>query len=57
MTVERKYERDVDLLLAEEFAVNPIFAERFKNLTKFADRAAHVTKFWVSKSNNNGESE
>jgi hypothetical protein len=57
MTVERKYERDVDLLLAEEFAVNPIFAQQFKNFTKFANRAGNVVNFWVSKSNNKGESD
>ncbi len=57
MTVERKYERDVDLLLAEEFAVNPTFADRFKALTKFDGRNATVADFWVSKSNNLGESD
>lgn len=57
MPVERKYERDVDLLLAEEFSVNQTFAERFKSLTKFADRSATVSNFWVSKSNNLGESD
>ncbi|HLW91630.1 MAG TPA: hypothetical protein VKS78_10055 [Roseiarcus sp.] len=36
---------------------NATFAERFKNLTKFADRPAHVKNFWVSKSNNKGESD
>lgn len=57
MTIERKYERDVDLLLAEEFAVNRTFAERFKALTKFASKTASVADFWVSKSNNLGESD
>jgi hypothetical protein len=57
MVVERKYERDVDLLLAEEFAVNPTFAERFKAETKFNGRTATVADFWVSKSNNLGESD
>jgi hypothetical protein len=55
--VERKYERDVDLLLAEEFAVNPEFADGFKAFTKFARETATVTDFWVSKSNNLGESD
>ncbi|TAL77461.1 MAG: hypothetical protein EPN75_12905 [Beijerinckiaceae bacterium] len=57
MTVGRKYERDVDLLLAEEFFVNPEFAESFKLLTRFAGKRALVTDFWVSKSNNLGESD
>jgi hypothetical protein len=57
MPVERKYERDVDLLLAEEFWVNPAFAERFKSLTKFASEPATVADFWVSKSNSLGESD
>ncbi len=29
MTLERKYERDIDVLLAEEFDVSPAFAQRF----------------------------
>jgi hypothetical protein len=57
MPVERKYERDVDLLLAEEFTLNDTFAERFKALTKFADKRARVADFWVSKSNSLGESD
>jgi len=55
--VERMYERDVDLLLAEELAVHPAFADHFKSLTKFADEPAAVTEFWVSKSNSLGESD
>ena len=57
MPVERMYERDVDLLLAEELVVNPIFADRLKSITKFADKEATVSDFWVSKSNNLGESD
>jgi hypothetical protein len=57
MSVERKYERDVDLLLAEEFAVNPKFADRFKAVTKFAGESAAVADFWISKSNSLGESD
>ncbi|HWA90647.1 MAG TPA: hypothetical protein VG889_11465 [Rhizomicrobium sp.] len=57
MAVERKYERDIDILLAEEFAVNPSFAEQFKALTKFASGGAAVEDVWVSKSNNLGESD
>ena len=56
MPIERKYERDVDLLLAEEFAVNRIFAERLKDLTKFAKKPARVADVWVSRSNNLGKS-
>ena len=50
MAVERKYERDVDLLLAEEFAVNPDFSAKFKALTKFKFEDATVADFFVSKS-------
>ena len=57
MTIERKYERDVDLLLAEEFAVNPRFAEDFKSRTKFAGKSGGVVDVRVSKSNNLGESD
>jgi hypothetical protein len=57
MVIERRYERDVDLLLAEEFAVNPIFAERFKAVTKFNGQTATVIDYWVSKSDNLGESD
>jgi hypothetical protein len=57
VTVERKYERDVDVLLAEEFTVNPTFATRFRALTKFAPEAATVAEVWVSKSNTLGESD
>lgn len=57
MPVERKYERDVDLLLAEEFAINPAFADHFKSLTKFSGEVATVADFWVSKSNTLGESD
>ncbi|MEQ1934838.1 MAG: hypothetical protein ABL962_13345 [Fimbriimonadaceae bacterium] len=42
MPVERKYERDVDLVLAEEFAVNPAFAQTFKALTGFASEATPI---------------
>jgi hypothetical protein len=57
MAIERKYERDLDLLLAEEFAVNQVFAERFKALTQFRNRKATVCDFWVSKADNLGESD
>lgn len=57
MPLERIYERDVDLLLAEEFEVNPQFANQIKSLTKFADGPAVVVECWVSKSSNLGESD
>jgi hypothetical protein len=57
MAIERRYERDVDLLLAEEFAVNPAFADRFKAVTKFAHETATFVDLWVSKSDNLGESD
>jgi type III restriction enzyme len=47
----------VDLLLAEEFDVNPAFADHIKSLTKFAGEPVTVAEFWVSKSNNLGESD
>jgi hypothetical protein len=55
--IERMYERDVDLLLAEELDVNPAFANHIKSFTKFAGEPATVAEFWVSKSNNLGESD
>ena len=57
MAVERKYERDIDLLLAEEFAVSPAFAAWFLGLTGFAGRAATVVDVFVSKSDATGESD
>jgi hypothetical protein len=57
VAVERKYERDVDLLLAEEFSVNPEFARWFCLRTKFADHASEVSDVFVSKSNKLGESD
>jgi hypothetical protein len=47
----------VDLLLAEEFDVNPAFADQIKSLTKFAGESAVVAECRVSKSNNLGESD
>jgi hypothetical protein len=58
MAVDRKYERDIDLLLAEEFEVSPLFASWFLGRTKkFAGVPANVLKVWVSKSDRNGESD
>ncbi len=57
MAVERKYERDIDLLLAEEFAVSPPFACWFLGRTRFAGREANVVDVFVSKSDGAGESD
>lgn len=57
MAVERKYERDVDILLAEEFSVSPAFASWFLNRTRFRDLSATVVDVFVSRSDNNGESD
>lgn len=58
MAVERKYERDIDLLLAEEFEVSPPFASWFLGRTKkFAGIQANVSKVWVSKADSTGESD
>jgi hypothetical protein len=57
MSIAKKYERDIDLLLAEEFVVNPSFAEQFKALTGFQTKKASVAEYWVSKSDKWGESD
>jgi hypothetical protein len=58
MAIERKYERDIDLLLAEEFAVSPRFAAWFlKQTTKFAGAEANVLDVYVSRSDSTGESD
>jgi hypothetical protein len=58
MTVERKYERDIDILLAEEFAVSPQFGAWFlEQSKKFTGVQASVSKVCVSKSDSTGESD
>ena len=58
MAVQRKYERDIDLLLAEEFSVSPTFATWFLGqTTKFKGVSAQVVDVFVSKSDNTGESD
>jgi hypothetical protein len=58
MAIERKYERDIDLLLAEEFAVSPRFAAWFlKHTKKFAGAEANVKDVYVSRSDSTGESD
>lgn len=34
MAIDRKYERDIDLMLAEEFAASPPFVQWFLDQTK-----------------------
>lgn len=57
MPVERKYERDIDLLLAEEFAVNAEFADWFRGQTRFRSKAAVVVDVFVSRTDVLGESD
>ncbi len=58
MGVERKYERDIDLLLAEEFSVSQSFAAWFLEQTKgFKGINAKVVDVYVSKSDVMGESD
>lgn len=57
MAVERKYERDIDLLLAEEFATSPAFANWFSAHTKFSSIDVVFSDVYVSKSDNTGESD
>ncbi|HEV7411616.1 MAG TPA: hypothetical protein VGO01_24295 [Bradyrhizobium sp.] len=54
----RIYERDVDIVLAEEFYANPNFAAWVLNYTRsFADASAEVAEVHVSLSDNSGESD
>lgn len=54
----RKYERDIDVLLAEEFAISPEFADWFLQQTqKFKYVEAQVTDIYISMSDNLGESD
>lgn len=58
MTIGRKYERDIDLLLAEEFMVSEPFANWFLAKTKFVGLEARVKDVFVSKSEvSTGESD
>jgi hypothetical protein len=57
MAVERIYERDIDIMLAEEFEVSPEFAAWFLKKTKFSDVKAHVKEVFVSKTDSTGESD
>lgn len=58
MAVERKYERDIDLLMAEEFSVSAPFAAWFLDQTKsFKGIDAKVLDVYVSRSDSTGESD
>jgi len=57
MAIGRKYERDIDLLLAEEFIVSKEFADWFLAKTKFSGDKAIVRDVYVSKSDTTGESD
>lgn len=58
ISIGRKYERDIDLFLAEEFAVSPDFAKWFLTQTKsFGEVDAQVDAIYVSKSDATGESD
>jgi hypothetical protein len=56
--IGRKYERDIDVLLAEEFAVSPQFVLWFLQRTqKFKHAQASVAEVNISKSDSLGESD
>ncbi len=57
LAVDRKYERDIDLLLAEEFAVNADFSAWFLRQTRFSSRSADVVDVFVSRADVLGESD
>lgn len=57
MAAYRKYERDIDILLAEEFTVSPAFAAWFLAHTRFSDANAQVLDVYVSRSDSTGESD
>ncbi len=56
-TIGRKYERDIDLLLAEEFMVSQNFAAWFLGKTRFAGVQAEPVDVFVSKADSTGESD
>ena len=57
MAVERKYERDIDLLLAEELVVHPAFAAWLARAAGLAAATGRLVDVWVSKADNLGESD
>jgi hypothetical protein len=57
MAVMRKYERDIDIMLAEELNVCHGFASWLLSKSKFSPKAGRVVDVFVSKSDNLGESD
>ena len=58
MAIDRKYERDIDLMLAEEFAASPPFVQWFLDQTKsFKSTTAAVEDVFTSRSDVTGESD
>lgn len=58
MAVERKYERDIDVFLAEEFSVSSEFSRWFLGkIPKFIGADASVRDVFVSRSDASGESD
>jgi hypothetical protein len=58
LVIQRKYERDIDLMLGEEFVTAPDFATWFlKNSSLHKDRDAEVVEVFVSKTDHTGESD
>lgn len=57
MAVERKYERDIDVFLAEEFSVSAPFADWFRSHTRFHNAPAKVVDVFVSRFDDTGESD
>jgi hypothetical protein len=57
MVVQRKFERDIDLMLAEEFMVSSEFCISFLRRTRFKNTASRVVDVFVSKSEQMGESD
>jgi hypothetical protein len=57
MIINRKYERDVDLLLAEEFEVSQAFSRWFIDRTKFSGESWQVLSVHLSRSDAEGETD
>jgi len=57
VAVYRKFERDIDVLLAEEFAVSPAFSAWFLTHTRFSGADARVLDVYVSRTDSTGESD
>jgi hypothetical protein len=57
MPINRKYERDIDLFLAEEFSSSAAFSKWFLDQTPLAGRDAKVEDVFVGSADSNGESD